>query len=305
MKRFYLLAPILFAGCSGGTNAPGGSEPGLIVYGSSRSGESDIWLMAPDGSNEKRVTFDAETDTQPSLNTAHTRVAFQSTRGLAAAIGPRHFTSVGNIWVADLNTAGRSETSARITNSGKDFSPAWSKDGTRLVFRSEREENSEIYVMNADGSNQTRLTANPADDIEPEISPDGSQIAFASDRDNARGRYDIYVMNADGSNIRRLTRDNGDNHGPVFSPDGTRLAFASTRSGNSDIWTIKIDGSDVQQITTSASNDRFPAWSPDGLSIAFQSSRPLVNQIWKIRLADRLETQLTNDPLEADFPDWK
>jgi len=76
--------------------------------------------------------------------------------------------------------------------------------GSRIAFESVRDGNGEIYVMDADGSNQTRLTNNPADDGSPAWSPDGSRIAFYSDRD---GNYEIYVMDADGSNQTRITNN--------------------------------------------------------------------------------------------------
>ena len=74
--------------------------------------------------------------------------------------------------------------------------------GQRIAFSSSRDGNAEIYVMNANGSGQTRLTTHPASDITPAWSPHETKIAFASDRD---GNFEIYVMNADGSGQTRLT----------------------------------------------------------------------------------------------------
>ena len=82
--------------------------------------------------------------------------------------------------------------------------------------------------MNADGSNQTRLTNNTADDYFPSFSGDGSKIAFVSDRD---GGDEIYVMNADGSNQTRLTNNTADDFNPSFSGDGSKIAFVSDRDG--------------------------------------------------------------------------
>ena len=84
----------------------------------------------------------------------------------------------------------------RLTdNDASDVTPAWSPDGRRIAFASERDGNLEIYVMNADGSGVTRLTYNGANDLFPDWSPDGRRIAFHSNRD---GRMDIYVMNTAG-----------------------------------------------------------------------------------------------------------
>jgi|SRR5215207_7168935 len=76
----------------------------------------------------------------------------------------------------------------------------------KIAFASERDGNGEIYVMDPDGSNQTRLTNNSVTDAFPSFSPDGSRIAFRSDGD---GNSEIFVMNADGSNLIRLTHSAG------------------------------------------------------------------------------------------------
>src|SRR5215216_6682223 len=98
-----------------------------------------------------------------------------------------------------------------LPNQFSAFATVPGEDGTKIAFTSDRDVNREIYVMNAqDGSNQTRLTMNPAFDFDPSWSPDGTKVAFTSDRD---GNTEIYVMNAqDGSNQTRLT-DNGASDG--------------------------------------------------------------------------------------------
>ena len=76
----------------------------------------------------------------------------------------------------------------RLTTSpAADLSPTWAPDGRRLAFRSDRDGNDEIYVMDADGSGQHNLTRNPASDYSPAGSPDGRQIAFATSRADPTG----------------------------------------------------------------------------------------------------------------------
>ncbi len=83
--------------------------------------------------------------------------------------------------------------------------PAWSPDGRKIVFFSDRASNDEIYVMNADGSEQRRLTRDPGNDWGPRWSPDGQMIAF--ERDHLPSGEKLHVMNADGSGDRSLTRN--------------------------------------------------------------------------------------------------
>ncbi|GIV01726.1 MAG: hypothetical protein KatS3mg015_0556 [Fimbriimonadales bacterium] len=111
---------------------------------------------------------------------------------------------------------------------------------TFIAFESTRDGNFEIYVMNADGTNQTNLTNNAAIDSGPVWSADGSKIAFVSDRD---GNDEVYVMNADGTNQTRLTNNPApSDRFPVWSPDGSKIAFVSDRDGNVEIYVMNADG---------------------------------------------------------------
>ena len=128
----------------------------------------------------------------------------------------------------------------------------------------------QIYSMNADGSDQTRLT-NGQENEYPAWSPDGAQIAYTQFASDA----EIFVMDADGSNGRDLSNDPAtEDYDPSWSPDGTKIAFArATDSSNFDIWVMDADGTHQTQLTTEPAFDGYPAWSPDGTHIAF--TRPL------------------------------
>src|SRR5205814_9520420 len=111
----------------------------------------------------------------------------------------------------------------------------------KIAFDSNRDGNFEIYVMNADGSGQRRLTRNPAKDVSPAWSPDGRRIAFARDRGSTKPSSDIYVMNADGSRLRRLTRSPANDVSPAWSPNGRKIVFVSDRdnySYDNNIWVM-------------------------------------------------------------------
>jgi Tol biopolymer transport system component len=139
-----------------------------------------------------------------------------------------------------------------------------------IAFVSNRDGNSEIYVMSADGSGLQNLTNNPGSDGAPVWLLDGTRIAFVSDRD---GNGVIYVMNADGSGLQNLTNNPETDGELAWSPGGTKIAFVSARDGNFEIYVMNVDGSGLQNLTNNPGGDMGPAWSPDGTRIAFVSFR--------------------------------
>lgn len=135
----------------------------------------------------------------------------------------------------------------------------------KIVFVSLRAGNFEIYKMDANGRNKTRLTRNEVDEYAPIWSPDGGQIAFESYRD---GNGEIYVMDADGGNQRNLTQHPAADGSPDWASDGTRIAFHRARDLDANIYTIDTDGKNLKQITRLEWSIN-PKWSPDSRWIAF------------------------------------
>ena len=159
----------------------------------------------------------------------------------------------------------------RLTdNRTADSDPAWSPDGTRIAFTSERGGGPAVYVMNADGSDVKALTPAAGNSFHPTWSPDGSRIAFASIRE---GNADVYVMNTDGTSELRLTTHPATDKDPAWSPDGAKIAFSSQRDGNAEIYVMNADGSGVTRLTSNSVADERPAWSPDGTRLAFSGTR--------------------------------
>ncbi len=173
--------------------------------------------------------------------------------------------------------------------------------GGRIAFTLEHNNNSDIYVINADGSGLTRLTTHPASDFDPTWSPDGTRIAFRSTRD---GNDEIYMMNADGSCQINLTNNPADDWSPAWSPDGAQIAFASVFDGNpyTDIAVINVDGTGLVRLTTA--HGEYPVWSPDGARIAFDSLRDGNYEIYVMNADGSGQTNLTNSPAADGGPTW-
>jgi len=152
----------------------------------------------------------------------------------------------------------------RLTYGSGDPAPfawpsGWSPDGNRILFYWYREGYEQLYIMNADGSNQRKLTTDNHWNAIPTMSPDGTKIAFSSFRDND---YEVYIMNADGSDQTRLTYQPGEDWRPVWSPDGSKILFESERDGRWQLYSMNPDGDEQTRLTDNTANDRQGAWRP-------------------------------------------
>jgi outer membrane protein assembly factor BamB len=190
---------------------------------------------------------------------------------------------------------------ALTKGSAHDRSPAWSPNGTKIAYASDVTGMYQIWVMNADGTNQTQVTHDDANDTTPAWSPDGMKIAYTSDQS---GNGDVWKIDRDGSNATQLTTDPAFDGFPDWSPDGTRIAFQSARSGNSDIWTVRPSGGGLQRVTKSESEDRDPAWSPDGTRIAYGSDKAGNQDIWTVLADGNGRIQVTTSKYADVHPTW-
>jgi Tol biopolymer transport system component len=168
----------------------------------------------------------------------------------------------------------------------------------KIAFTSNRDGNREIYVMNPDGTNQTRLTNNNIIDDHPTFSPDGRKIAFLSQ--NASGAFAIFVMNSNGIGKTQITPVNYqspsnwygiDGWKMSWSPDGARIVF----SEGSTLVIVSADGSNRRNLTTGF----YPAWSPDGSKILFL--RSVSNPFFNLLTIRPDGTDLRNIPLTFPF----
>jgi len=164
-------------------------------------------------------------------------------------------------------------------------------DGTKRVMLMNRigPSSSELYISNADGSDERKLLSNSVFDYHASYSADGQWIVFTSER-NGAGQADIYRARVDGSAIERLTDSDAVDDQAVLSPDGTLLAFVSTRDGyKTNSWLLDLKTRQLRNLTGQAgiqgdpakpSGFFRPAWSPDGEWLALSSDR---NTEWRAR----------------------
>jgi TolB protein len=168
---------------------------------------------------------------------------------------------------------------SQLTHVPKDRSaalPDWSPDGRRIAFQSDVSGDFGIWVMNADGSSQTRLTGRSGfGDFFPSWSPDGRRILYTHCAEPLGMGFfpdcDITVMNADGSGSEALLRaGNWRDTRPEYSPDGRTIAFGSDRGGfQGAIWVMNADGSSPRRITKPRLRAFWPDWAPSGDRILF------------------------------------
>ena len=187
-----------------------------------------------------------------------------------------------------------------------DDEPDWSPDGTKIAFVSNRNLGvNQIYVMDADGSNQIRLTDGPRRKEDPDWSPDGQQIAFTVhvDLEDDDNFPHIAVMDPNGNNRERFENDA---LGPSWSPDGGQIAFASGRDGGAaEIYVIGADGQGLERVTHGLLGALSPSFSPDGQRIAYYSGREEFHQIYVVGANGKNRNRLTHNEEEHHVdPTW-
>jgi dipeptidyl aminopeptidase/acylaminoacyl peptidase len=181
----------------------------------------DIYVMNADGSGLRQVTSGPRVDLNPTWSPDGDQIAF------ADLLGSLYIVDVRTLAVTPLTDYHRGGEKGE----GPDQDPDWSPDGSKIVFSRNDEDNiPSIFVIDADGTNLTRLTdPSPGSDIGPAWSPDGTRIAFVRRLSQNEGAPDIYVMNADGTHVTQLTDHPADDGSPTWPPDGKRIAFSSDR----------------------------------------------------------------------------
>lgn len=240
--------------------SPDGSK---IAFSTDRDGGTyEIYVMNGDGSSPMRLTTNGVHDENPTWSPDGTKIAF--------------VRDSKQIYVMDADGSNQVNISNNVY---RDIGPSWSPDGTRILFASDEGDPSlpagtsytEIYTMDPDGTDRTRLTVNVGkNDYLARWSPDGTRITWTNDHAANPQSYlfalDVWIMNADGTGQANLTNNGRGDGGAVWSPDGTKIAFFSDRDVAAQyqwqIYTMNSDGTGVTRITTNSNSDFSFDWGP-------------------------------------------
>jgi Tol biopolymer transport system component len=253
----------------------------------------DLYTVKPDGTGLTNVTdSDSVIEELPAFSPKRDQIAYVR--------GPTHDQGY-EIYVMDLDGTNQLNLTESV---GNDMQPTFSPDGKRIAFVSNRDGpgvqvplNTEIYAMNADGSNQKRLTNDAALDDYPTFSSEGMRVAFTRTGFRSPNDSDVYVMNVDGTGLKRLTHYPAYDGQPAFVPGTDIVAFVSPRDGDDDIYALRSDGTGLTNLTsTDSASEAAPTFSADGTKMAYASIRQgesgkLVEEIYVMEL-DR--TKATN-----------
>lgn len=248
-----LLAPTSHAAVPG--------ENGLIAFTTARFSDSgrDICVMDPDGGHRVAVVEDPADERDVAWSPDGTRLAFASDRA-----------GTYDIYVLDVAT---NELHRLTTGPARDLTPEWSPDGTEIAYISGGGERQGLYVMNADGSDERRLTSD-AGDFEPSWSPDGTSIGFSNDsRDGQPDDGGTWVIPREGGSPALI----GGGHDFDWSPRGDEIVTTNLFGGG--VTVEEIETGQHRRIAGFRPTDS-PAWSPDGEKVVFGGIQPTQKVVW-------------------------
>jgi serine/threonine protein kinase len=244
---------------------------GEIVFSSNRSGRLGLWKMGTSRSDKPQRVLVGEGASSLAMSTNANRLVYE-----------QPVSRDTNIWRMDLSAEATPPVSF-IASTRQEESPVYSPDGKRIAFRSDRSGTLQIWVCNADGSNQVQVSTRPTAGS-PHWSPDSSQITFDATVD---GRWQIFAVQAQGGQARQITTKGGTR--PSWSHDGHWIYFVLSQAGRSEVWKTAVSGGDPVQVSKNGGTN--PLVSDDGESLYYGDGP----KIMKSALDGSSETSIVTD----------
>ncbi|MGB8213803.1 MAG: DPP IV N-terminal domain-containing protein [Anaerolineales bacterium] len=189
-----------------------------------------------------------------------------------------------------------------------DMEPAWSPDGKKIVFASNRASmpsnpnNYQIFIMDMSTFAIHPVTNMHGSCETPAWSPDGKTIAFMS---NQTGKYAIWTVDINGDNLKQVTLEGATDRFPRWSPDGTKIIFHSDVSGIQELYTIASDSTNLTQLTSGPSANTSAEYSPDGDWIVFQSNRAGTESLFTMASDGTQVQQISTGTDENFLGNWQ
>ena len=258
---------------------PTWSPDGRYVYfASDRGGGLNLWRVpvraATATGPPEQLTTGAGDDVEPAVAPSGGRIAF-TVRGVNS--------DVWRLPVSPETGRPTGEPSAVIATTREESRGAWSPDGRRIAFNTDRLGEMNLWVRDlADGTDR-QVTTGPGGDYQPNWSPDQQALAFFSAR---AGNADIWTVRLSDGRLTRLTTDPGMDINPFYSPDGKQIAFLSDRSGRGEVWVMNADGSNQRRLTSTGASGHFVRWTRDGSAVVFRGEAGGQLQIFRVSVAD-------------------
>jgi len=230
-----------------------------------------LWrLQSSNSARPRRLAFAQENCNRPAISRQGNRLAYQVEK------------SDENIWRIDLREPGHKPgvPVPLISSTRVESSPAYSSDGKKIAFVSDRSGTYEVWICDSDGSNPTQLTTmGGLPGMVPKWSPDNQKIVFHAYHGT---QSDLYVISPNGGAPRRLTTSPGRNDFACWSPDGRWLYFSTNRGGPLQIWKMPSSGGEAVQITRNPMGGHDPHLSPDGKVLYYSNGFPNPKSVWRM-----------------------
>ena len=243
-------------------------EDSGILFSSNRNGNLEIYTKQPDDTSWVNLSSNNAGDNWPVWSPDGNNIIFQSTR-----------SGKLDIWIMKKDGSDQKRLTSRPD---QDYLPSFTPDGTRITFTSWRTESRDekraprIYIMNSDGSNQTRLVEkSPNTSSGVSWHPSGNRFLFTKKINDSVG--EIIEADNNGNFLNQLTNDNLYNGAAEYSPDGLKIAFHQDDESTSKIITMNSDGAG-QSILVDDGKNYYPHWSPDGKWITYSKIIPKTNE---------------------------